>query len=506
MNSPLPIFLTFPLLLSGLAFPVARAQNHPDYETLDLYTASGTASSRSKDWKPGDGIVLEISGMDFLADGRLAVCIRKGEVWLLDGVRADDPAKVTYHRFASGLHEPLGLLRDGDDLLVTQRTEVTRLRDTDGDDIADAYLTEASGWNVSGNYHGYAYGPERDGAGNLWVTTNLDMGDRADNEAAWRGWGLILEEDGTVRPMAGGMRSPCGLGRNREGDMFYTDQQGTWVPSTPIHHLRKGAFFGNPQGLGSQNLTDSPLRVLNPIPNRVPFPEALETLPQLVPPAVWLPYNKMGRSATDLLLCESDGAFGPFDGQLLVGEFTNSAVNRVFLEKVGGEYQGACFPFLEQFPAAVVRLLFDDEGSLYVGMTNRGWSSLGSRSYGLQRVRYQAGRPSFQILEMRARSDGFELVFTEPVDPETARDPASYALESYTYLYSSSYGSEEIQSKEHRISRVRVSPDRRSVRLRVQGLRPYYVHELRAEGVRSGRGVPLLFPDAYYTLNRIPEP
>jgi len=44
------------------------------------------------------------------------------------------------------------------------------------------------------------------------------------------------------------------------------------------------------------------------------------------------------------------------------------------------------------------------------------------------------------------------------------------------------------------------------VRLRVQGLRPYYVHELRAEGVRSGRGVPLLFPDAYYTLNRIPEP
>ena len=63
------------------------------------------------------------------------------------------------------------------------------------------------------------------------------------------------------------------------------------------------------------------------------------------PPAVWLPYRKMGQSPTDVMLDDSGGKFGPFDGQLFVGEFTQASVNRVYLEKVGGEYQGACFPF-----------------------------------------------------------------------------------------------------------------------------------------------------------------
>ena len=52
--------------------------------------------------------------------------------------------------------------------------------DQNGDGVADEYLTAARGWNVSGSYHGYAYGPKRDGLGNLWVALNLDMGERAD--------------------------------------------------------------------------------------------------------------------------------------------------------------------------------------------------------------------------------------------------------------------------------------------------------------------------------------
>jgi len=183
-----------------------------------------------------------------------------------------------------------------------------------------------------------------------------------------------------------------------------------------------------------------------------------------------LPYKKMGRSATDIQVIDAGGKFGPFDGQLLVGEFTNSAINRVFLEKIDGEYQGACFPFLSGFPSAVVRLSFAPDGSLFVGMTNRGWSSLGSRSYGLQRVRWD-GKPAFAIKEMRAKPDGFELVFTEPVDPASATDPASWTMDSFTYLYSSAYGSDEIDPKSLVILSAEVSADGRTVRLRVEGLR-----------------------------------
>ena len=477
----------------------------PGYEVFDVMTASSASSnSRDANWKPGDGITLEVSGMAWIGPDRLGVVIRKGEVWFLDGVLGDDPEKVQYQLFASGLHEPMGLLKDGDSYLVVQRSEVTRLRDTDGDDVADEYLTAARGWNVSGNYHGYAYGPERDGKGNLWVSLNVDMGPLAKNSAPWRGWALTMDENGRLIPQAAGMRSPCGLGANLEGDMFVSDQQGTWVPATPIHHLRRGVFFTNPEGIASQDLPNSPLKLSAPVPENVPYPEALKKLPEMAAASVWLPYNKMGRSATDIQVIDQKGKFGPFDGQLLVGEFTNSAVNRVFLEKVDGEYQGACFPFLSGFPAAVVRLAFAPDGSLFVGMTNRGWSSLGNRSYGLQRVR-QSGDVAFAIREMRAKPDGFELTFTEPVDPKTATDVTSYTLSSYTYLYSGAYGSDEIEVLSNAVQSATVSDDGLSVRLKVDGLRPIYVHELHADGIQSARGAKLHYPQAYYTLNRIPK-
>ena len=476
----------------------------PSYEIVDILTASTVADTRAKDWKPGDGLALEVSGMDWTADGKLALTIRKGEVWLLDGVLAPKPDRVTYQLFASGLHEPLGLLRDGKDLLVTQRTETTRLRDTNGDGVADEYLTAGAGWNVSGSYHGYAYGPKRDGLGRLWVTLNVDMGDHSDNRAPWRGWGGVLGEGGRFIPMVAGLRSPCGLGANLAGDMFCVDQQGTWIPTTPIYHLRAGAFFLNPEGIASEKLPASPVRLSAKLPEKRPYPEALKALPEMRAPAVWMPYNKMGRSGTDLAVCAAGGRFGPFDGQMFVAEFTDAKVSRVFMEKVDGEYQGACFPFVGGFAAGIVRLRFAPDGSLMVGMTSRGWSSLGTKAYGLQRLRYTGVVP-FAIKEMKARPDGFELTFTKPVDKVRAADVASYRMTSHTYLYSGAYGSEEIQVAPNAIVSAQVAADGLGVRLKVDGLREHHVHELHADGLRSVGGEALDHADAYYTLNRLPK-
>lgn len=476
----------------------------PSYEIVDILTASTVADTRAKDWKPGDGLALEVSGMDWTADGKLALTIRKGEVWLLDGVLAPKPDRVTYQLFASGLHEPLGLLRDGKDLLVTQRTETTRLRDTNGDGVADEYLTAGAGWNVSGSYHGYAYGPKRDGLGRLWVTLNVDMGDHSDNRAPWRGWGGVLGEGGRFIPMVAGLRSPCGLGANLAGDMFCVDQQGTWIPTTPIYHLRAGAFFLNPEGIASEKLPASPVRLSAKLPEKRPYPEALKALPEMRAPAVWMPYNKMGRSGTDLAVCAAGGRFGPFDGQMFVAEFTDAKVSRVFMEKVDGEYQGACFPFVGGFAAGIVRLSFAPDGSLMVGMTSRGWSSLGTKAYGLQRLRYTGVVP-FAIKEMKARPDGFELTFTKPVDKVRAADVASYRMTSHTYLYSGAYGSEEIQVAPNAIVSAQVAADGLGVRLKVDGLREHHVHELHADGLRSVGGEALDHADAYYTLNRLPK-
>ncbi len=490
------------LLLATLFQSFGIAQDVNDaYERFELLTAKTASHSRDPSWKPGDGITLEVSGMEWVND-QLAVSVRKGEVWMVENPLSSDRDTIKFNRFASGLHEPLGLLKDGDDLLVTQRSEVTRLQDSDKDGVADAYLTECDGWNVSGNYHAYAYGPARDGDGQLWVSLNLGMGKLADNKVGWRGWAGVIGEDGTFVPKALGMRSPSGLGANLAGDMFFSDQQGTWIPATPIYHLRPGVFYGNQESLASLDSPDAPFKMKSkPVPNQ-PYPKALASSPEFVPPAVWLPYNKMGRSATDIQVIDTKGKFGPFDGQLLIGEFTNSSVNRVFLEKVEGEYQGACFPFLSGFPAAVVRLKFAPDGSLFVGLTNRGWSSLGNRSYGLERVRF-TGKTPFEILEMRAKPDGFELTFTEPVDPKTAA--TAFEMSSFTYEYSSRYGGEEMDTKPHKVTGIEISEDGKSARLKVEHLRAGYVFELRTSGLKSKAGNPLKHPDAWYTLNRIPK-
>jgi len=499
------------------ASPLAVADEEDYYRLISISTPKAKTDSRSKKWKPApEGLALEVSGIAVLEDQRIAVAIRKGEVWLLDNVYDEPPSNVTYKQFATALHEPLGLLAHNNSLYTAQRTELTQLKDTNDDDVVDEYLTVAKGWGVTGHYHEYAYGPKLDGDGNLWITLNIGLGLKGDQlkhtvheqtlnlrQGRWRGWGMKVKPNGDMLPMCAGMRSPSGLGANANGDMFYTDQQGNWVATNSLHHMREGAFFHHAEALASMNQPRSPITGITNIPNGIPLPQAVQQFSQLKPPAVWFPYKKMGQSTTDILLDDSNGEFGPFAGQLFVGEFTQASMSRVFLEKVGGEYQGACFPFRSGFASAVLRMAQGMDGSVFVGLTNRGWSSLGTASYGLQRLVW-TGKTPFEIKEMRAASDGFDLVFTKPVDKATAGDVSSYTMNSHTYLYHSTYGSDEIQKRTLSITSATVADDGLKVHLKVEGMRPLFVHELSAPGIRSADGEPLLHSDAYYTLNKIP--
>ncbi|MEQ1858666.1 MAG: hypothetical protein ABMA13_01880 [Chthoniobacteraceae bacterium] len=448
---------------------------------------------------PAD-LKLEVSGIAPLPDGRVAVSIRKGEVWIIDGALGDAPK---YSRFASGLHEPLGLAyRDGA-FYTVQRTEVTKLRDTDGDGRADEYLTFAKGWGVTGNYHEYAYGPAFDREGNLWVTLNCSMGKKLDPDDQWRGWSLKIRPDGSWEPVSGGFRSPSGLGFNTAGDLFVTDQQGNWMATGPLFHVEPGVFHGHTSALEYCKLPGATFRIDGEIPETLTVAEAAKKVPHYRLPAVWFPYRKMGMSCTGVLCDTTGGKFGPFRDQLFVGDFTMSLITRVFLEKVRGRYQGACFPFRQGFQSAVFRMEWGADGSMFVGETNRGWNSLGSRAYGLERLVW-TGKVPFEVQKMEAQPDGFRLTFTAPIDPASLRAADALKLTSYTYKFHSNYGSDEIDPRELAIRSVEVAPDALSARFVVEGLREGYVHELHLPGVRSANGAPLLHDAAYYTLNQIP--
>ena len=451
--------------------------------------------------------VLEVGGLGFRPDGKLVACTRRGEVWLFDHITADDLNQTQASLFAKGLHEALGLLvEDNNTLLVTQRPELTRLLDRDGDGVADEFVTVCDRYGVSGDYHEFAFGPARDRDGNLFLTLNVGFGGGHQSKAPWRGWCVKITPKGDLIPYAAGLRSPNGVNFSPDGHLFYADNQGEWVATNKLHEIRQGEFYGHQASLRWVEQSPFAGKLTPKVPSGMLYDGQKGTeragYPNHVPPCIWFPYGRMGQSASEPRWDTTAGKFGPFAGQCFVGDQTKSMVMRVALEQVGGRHQGACFPFRSGFQCGINRLVFGPDHRLYAGQTNRGWGSVGGKAYGLQRLTWTGELP-FEMHHVHLTKDGFTIAFTKPVDPAKAADPNSYNLRSYTYHYWPKYGSPEVDSRAEKLAAVEVAPDRKSVRLTVPGLRVGRVYEIIATGVTDTDGAKLLHPEAWYTLNQL---
>lgn len=487
MSFRLPIQVIASLLLIVLG-GVVRAQSptEDDYYPITRFEI------------PKD-VVLEAGAFELMPDGRMAVSSRRGEIWMIDDPFAKEVQASQFHRYAHGLHEVLGLANRDGWLYITQRPDVSRIQDVNGDGEADLFEVVGDGWEISGDYHEYAFGSKFDRDGNIWVV--LCLTGSFDSNARYRGWCLRVTPDGQTIPTCSGIRSPGGIGFNAEGEVFYTDNQGPWNGTCELKHLSPGRFVGHPGGFKWYDEPEA-AAAMGPRPAE---PESgsrwhieADKLPLYEPPVILFPYAKMGQSASGVTCDTSGGKFGPFAGQMFVGDQTFSTVMRCYIEKVQGHYQGACFPFRAGLGSGTVPVeMFG--GSLFVGGTNRGWGSRGNKPFAVERIDW-TGQVPFEIHEMRARPDGFDLTFTQPVDPQAAGDVASYDMQTYTYIFQASYGSPEVDHTEPKIVAATVAEDRLSVHLQIDGLERGHVHELHASGVRSAEGQPLLHPEAYYTL------
>ncbi|MEM1450787.1 MAG: hypothetical protein AAGI22_16825 [Planctomycetota bacterium] len=468
-----------------------------------------------------DGVALEVGGLA-IAKGpngpRVLASTRRGELWGIDGFAGPEPSETaSFELVAEGLHEPLGVLVEPDGSLLTAcRGQLTRLVDADGDHVYETQECVCDWWRISGNYHEYNFGPSRAIDGSYWITTNKPFGGEPFGRVDWRGYAFRITPDGQAKPMCAGLRSPAGVHTAPWGEVFYTDNQGEWCGASKLSLLRPGSYHGHPWGLKStrdpawtwkepQALTEGEL-----------FADIAESgdWPEFQMPAIWFPYDKMGRSPAGFVWDETEGAFGPFAGQLFVADQYEAAVFRVDLERVRGHWQGACFRFRDALSCGAIRLAFTPTGALLVGETDRGWGSKGSNTEGLERIDF-SGRAPFEIHTMRLlpTDDGFRLRFTAPADPASLETPGAFKMESYTYVSSERYGSPELDRATHEVVGVEVHPDGYGVDLFVEDLREGYVHELDARVVRSAggesegepeAGLGLLHPRGYYTLVRLP--
>ena len=446
--------------------------------------------------------VMEAGSILSLPDGRLVVGTRRGEIYFATDAEATPPAPQ-WKLFATGLTEVLGLAwRDGV-LYATQQGEITRLLDTDGDGRADRFETVGDAWAWGGE-HEFTFGSNFDRDGAIWTVHCLTGSYTSDR--LFRGWALRHFPDGRWEPMCSGLRSPGGIAFNMEGDVFYAESQGPWNSACSLKQLRPGGFMGHPAG--NKWYDDAPNMGPRPAEptggeNGRRYLDA-QRIPQLVLPSVTFPYKKMGQSASAVMLDVSGGKFGPFAGQFFVADYTLSLVMRAEMEKVNGQYQGACYPFRQGFATGLIGGTLTKQGHIFVGGSKRGWPVRGLAEKALQRVDW-SGETPFEIQTMRVKPDGFELHFTLPVDAAVARNPENYLLETFTHHYYAAYGGPEIEQADQRIVSATPSADGLSVRLVVDNLVPGHIHELHLPGLRDRSGQRLLHDVAYYTLNQIPN-
>lgn len=460
------------------------------------------------------GVAPEVGGLAFNAAGEIVVILRRHGI--LIGRPHKEPGKFTWRQFAnSSLHNPMGVLLIGPgEMLVPTMQELTRIKDTDGDGTADLYETVcADGWGVSGNYHETNGGPVPDGKGAWFIAVGTashngptmdfvrgkysKIGRRGRNfsSVAYKGWVVKVLPDGRSIPWASGFRANNGMTMSPDGKLYVTDNQGDWRGTSPLFHVEKGDFCGHPSSL----VWDPEFYPAKGDPLKYPIPK-LDAMRKRA--AVLFPQGMMCNSPAEPIFDTTAGKFGPFAGQMFVGDVAGRRVLRVMLEEVDGLMQGACTKFIDGsgLRGGNNRFVFSpDGGSLYVGQTYRGW---GRPAEGLQRIVYK-GKPPLEVKTMRLAKDGFRLTFTRPVKQDAAGKKA-YSLIRYHYDYGHRYGSSQRDKKSVSIRSVKLSLDGRRVYLKTDELVPRKVYQLDLSGIKAADdGADLVNRTLCYTANRL---
>ncbi|MGJ8657528.1 MAG: c-type cytochrome [Akkermansiaceae bacterium] len=416
-----------------------------------------------------------------------------GKLIRVDNLANGGEPKLTI--LCEGFYEPAAVGVVGKSIYVGTKTQFLRFTDGIGKDKLDIKsATVMLDGTSTINFHTYTIGFEpymKDGkqylCGNF--TTAILLGGKRDvmippNKDVHRGSTFVFgpvtgsesPESVSIEYIAGGYRTPNGIEVGPDNEVYVADNQGIFNPSNKLIRLTPGSFYGH--YLRTKNGKASAFQ-----PKDVNA-EAGD-VKQMTPPTLHLPQEIVARSPSQPhVIHDRKGILAPYNGQILLGDFTTGQILRASLEEVEGTWQGVVFKHTSGksdkngdngLHGGPNRILEGPDGNYYIGEIGAGrlWEFNGAQ-YGLQRLRVkQAGEVPAdfnEILNVKACEGGFELEFLKPIDPKLISVKDINVMQ-WTYHPTPNYGGPQIAPERLAATKLNFDESGKKAVLIIDGLK-----------------------------------
>lgn len=380
----------------------------------DAYVVDDIPLPLNNPWKRN----VRLADIAFLNDqGDAAGVTFDGDVWLISGLKGDLD-KVTWKRFASGLHEPMSIVARNGEILVFDRNGIWKLVDSNGDKECDRYEMFCNLFAQTAETREFPNSMKLGPKGELYISKG---GQEGTTRGKHNGTVIKVAPDGKKIDVIGyGLRQPF-IGVNPvTGLVTASDQQGNYVPSTPLHIISDHHFYGH-------------------LPTIAPKEQFPETITE---PLTWIPHPVNPSGVTQAWLIGSK--MGPLDGELLHIGYNRPELFRVLINSRFARPQAAVTSFSRNFDFPTLNAKVNPaDGQLYV-VGFQVWGTVVKKISGLARVRY-TGQQRVLLKEVTPTDKGILLRFNAKLDPKLATNPDSYNAERWNYRRTPDYGSPHLK-------------------------------------------------------------
>ncbi len=469
--------------------PVLQDPNKPHYVSYPVEVQS-LGQSRRLSVPPGfkvERLPLEeeflVCGLSFYR-GKLLVGGYDGELRLVDDTD-DDGLPDSYRYFGGTLQQVTNLCVFDGDVYATSPGAVYRIRDLNGDEVADSYELLSSLWDCSAHQNDWFFGLTRDKEGNLYGGNSTPYVYRPGGKPPGyylRGDVLKITPDGRTLKVGTGLRFQFGWAGNRQGRMYFNINQGHYNYTNGIHLVTEGAHYG----------------FLEPDLSKVQWP------------VVRVPYPWC-KSLNGMEFAESPVPFGPFQDQGFSADYNTNQVIRWTDYQIDDPRcpksipgrQGACYPFFSGTDAGPTEIIFGPDGAMYVGfMCDQGWYGGQARS-GIYKISY-VGPQTFAIRHARATKDGFRIELTDRADPASVTPDVCPKVHRWWHENKGTYASPEIAHEDVPVHDVTLSGDGRTLMLKTDPHVTPRLYRVELKGLRSTEGRDLADGLVYLTVHWVP--